>query len=180
MGATDFGATCVFFLDVFFGVETEKKTDGRHQIAYQKLHRKPARFKYPLVLVFLCIVALQAYLAISNMEQATGIPQTFPDWHNQEASKKYDDLFATFVPLAKSIGILHVFVFEYSWDFVFETWDFWNKRNTHTYSGLGLYQDTHLCHIWIHPISFWIFIQVFFFKDIDFISDVSKRSSCYL
>jgi len=54
------------------------------------------RFKYPLVLVFLCIVALQAYLAISNMEQATGIPQTFPDWHNQEAGKKYDDLFGTF------------------------------------------------------------------------------------
>ena len=46
-----------------------------------------ARFKYPLVLLFLGLTALQAYLAISNMEQATGIPQTFPDWHNQETGK---------------------------------------------------------------------------------------------
>jgi hypothetical protein len=42
------------------------------------------RFKYPLVLLFLGITGLQAYLAVSNMEQATGIPQTFPDWHNQD------------------------------------------------------------------------------------------------
>lgn len=54
------------------------------------------RFKYPLVLLFLGITGLQAYLAVSNMEQATGIPQTFPDWHNQEAGKKYEDLFEPF------------------------------------------------------------------------------------
>lgn len=54
------------------------------------------RFKYPLVLIFLIITAIQGYLAVSNMTQATGIPQTFPDWHNQEAGKEYNGLFGSF------------------------------------------------------------------------------------
>eukprot|EP00439_Symbiodinium_sp_Y106_P036328 s6179_g4.t1 len=54
------------------------------------------KFKYPVVLLFTGLTALQAYMSLTTMEQASGIPQTFPDDHNQEAQQKYNGLFATY------------------------------------------------------------------------------------
>ncbi|CAE7373270.1 DISP3 [Symbiodinium natans] len=71
------------------------------------------KFKYPVVLLFVGITAVQAYLSITTMEQASGAPQTFPDDHNQdrngskifeahvwsnlhEAQEKYNGLFAQY------------------------------------------------------------------------------------
>ena len=39
-----------------------------------------------MVLLFTGLTALQAYMSLTTMEQATGIPQTFPDDHNQDST----------------------------------------------------------------------------------------------
>jgi len=114
-------------------------------------------------------VALQAYLAISNMEQATGIPQTFPDWHNQEAGKKYDDLFGTFVPLARKHRYFSCFLFLNILGTLFRHGIFGTKNR---------YADT---PIKTHMFVTFEFIQVFveslffsIFSNAYFISHVSK------
>ena len=144
-----FGATCVFFTLVFcpeslFGLKP------KNQWQAFKLHLTgQVQISFGLGLSLYCgIASLFGYLQYGT---SNWNPSNF-SWLAQSGGKQ--EIWRPFCDFC-AFGRKHRYF----------AWDFWTKNtHIHTYSGLGLYQDTHLCHIWIHPISFWIFIQAFFLK----------------
>lgn len=68
------------------------------------------RCKYVIVLIFLAFTAVQLYLATQNIRQAVGIPQTFPDDHNQQAGTAIEGNFTPYKPLEYNTGSYTTFV----------------------------------------------------------------------
>mmetsp|Transcript_18194 Transcript_18194/g.31952 ORF Transcript_18194/g.31952 Transcript_18194/m.31952 type:complete len:1478 (+) Transcript_18194:76-4509(+) len=57
-----------------------------------------SRVKIIIFILFFILCVVQGYVAIAAMQQATGVPQLFPDSHNQQAQKEYDPLFQNYNP----------------------------------------------------------------------------------
>eukprot|EP00931_Biecheleriopsis_adriatica_P048929 TRINITY_DN28282_c0_g1_i1.p1 TRINITY_DN28282_c0_g1~~TRINITY_DN28282_c0_g1_i1.p1 ORF type:complete len:1528 (+),score=231.61 TRINITY_DN28282_c0_g1_i1:25-4608(+) len=88
-------------------LDPEKKGVGEsHSALLGRLADYIGRVKITLCLLFGGLSAWQAYMAVMNLEQATGAPQILPSDHNAEILKEYQPTFASFNPRDDPIGTL--------------------------------------------------------------------------